>query len=158
MAKDKVFRIKDEPGPDYKCSVCGLTGYRLWRDSGFTLQSIDLFCALCAEKKSGKVSKDSPRERVLSGCIGNYVAARPTPEGDTFWGHTSGDTVWWYKLPQYPDDPARELKLVRLERDVFCQQQEYYAGKYLEESKARAKAQRDCDEAIRFAKLEKIPR
>lgn len=84
MSFDKSFRTKteslDAPGPDYFCGKCGAWGLRLWRESHVTLEHVRLRCEACATTEQ-------------------VIPARPTPEGDTFWGHTSGDVDWWRELP-----------------------------------------------------------
>lgn len=29
--KDPIYRVGNEPGPDYKCHICGVQGLRMWR-------------------------------------------------------------------------------------------------------------------------------
>lgn len=160
MAKNKVFRIKDEVGPDYKCSVCGIVGFRLWRDYNCTLDAIDLHCASCAESVySAEVLKQrsSPYYDENDCQIGPLVPARPTDDGDNFWGHSSGDIAWWHCLPQFAE-PSRELPIVVRERNRYVSQADDFGAKWLEEIKRANKAERDCKEAVRFAKLEGIPK
>jgi hypothetical protein len=143
MGGDKNYR-----GPDYACSGCGLTGHRLWRQTHTLLTHIELLCATCAEvserENIAKSAAISGMSEPHDACIGYLVPARPTDEGDTFWGHTSGDVQWWYELPMY-QDPAREMARLRVERDFFCKMQNYYAGEYL-----KALRDRDKERAARL--------
>lgn len=126
------FRDGDKIGPDYRCSKCGLAGHRLWRQSHTMLNHIELMCAACAETDQvEQIERYASFHQEWEPGIGNLIPARPTPEGDTFWGHTSGDVAWWYNLPQYVD-AAREMKLLRIERDHFQQRSEADATSWLE--------------------------
>lgn len=117
MKTTKCFRLYDGVGPDYFCSKCGLRNHRLWRESYIFLGQIELFCAVCGEKREVENIKAYASFRdPNSSSIGNLIPARPTLDGSTFWGHTSGDVEWWYALPQY-EDSKREMKLVKQERD-----------------------------------------
>lgn len=161
MSEAKNFRFKDKIGPDYRCKSCGAFGVRLWRDSHVMLDQVDLFCAVCAEANQAFKIKEY-KERGMGNdpmdcAIGNLLPARPTPEGDNLWGHSSGDTAWWYKLPQYLD-PSRELAKIRLERDYFCVESENYGTKWMKSEKELNQAIRDRDEALRVAKLENYPK
>ncbi len=114
------FRTGDLTGPDYKCSSCAISGVRLWRQSHTFLCDVRLLCAECAEKDQVEAIQMYAIWHQPMDCgIGNLIPARPTPEGDTFWGHTSGDVEFWYKLRQYTDE-ERERNQLRLERDHFC--------------------------------------
>ncbi len=121
----KNFRKDTELGPDYLCFKCGLTHHRLWRDSHIFLNQIELLCAVCAEKQEvDNIASYAHFHQEWECGIGNLIPARPTPEGDTFWGHTSGDVVWWYKLPQYTD-PIREAARVRVEYHHLLERHEW---------------------------------
>lgn len=118
---EKCFRTNGAavPGPDYVCSKCGAAGLRLWRQSNTFLDYVELFCATCAEgDQKDTIAKYADFHRDTDSTIGDLVPARPTPEGDTFWGQTSGDVEWWYALPQYADI-RREVAQLRRERDHF---------------------------------------
>ena len=126
-----VFRIGDDVGPDYVCSKCNLTGHRLWRESHTMLCNIELLCAACAEEQEiENIARYAHFHEDGSTTIGNLVPARATPEGDNFWGHTSGDVMWWIRLPQY-QDPVREIECLRAERNRQAISAEEYAGYYL---------------------------
>lgn len=121
MAKKRIYRLKDSaaPGRDYVCGRCGASGLRLWRQSHVFLSSVDLRCATCATtEQAEQIAAYADCHEQHNPEIGDMVPARPTPEGDTFWGHTSGDVEWWYALPQFAD-PKLEAELVRRERDHF---------------------------------------
>lgn len=130
----KKFRVGEYAvGPDYKCSKCGLTGHRLWRQSHVMLDHIELMCAVCAEAdQKEQIARYANFHQEWECTIGDLLPARPTPEGDTFWGHTSGDVDWWYTLPQYAD-PAREMTRLRIERDHFRRAYTYEAEAWLKE-------------------------
>jgi hypothetical protein len=123
---EKIYRVKDEnqdvPGADYRCSKCLTSGVRLWRQSHTFTVHLRLLCAVCAEHNQRKqIASYAQRNcNALVCTIGDLVPARPTPEGDNFWGHTSGDVEFWYRLPQYTN-PDLETKLLRRERDYFMQ-------------------------------------
>jgi hypothetical protein len=96
--KAKCYRIDGNPtpGPDYVCSKCGAKGLRLWRDAGFFLWKIRLLCATCATRDQAKEIASYAKLGIGNedACtIGDLIPARPNPEGDTFWGHTSGDAA-----------------------------------------------------------------
>ena len=83
------------------------------------LDHVRLFCAACGIRNQTKqIAAYAHFHRDTDCTIGDLVPARPTPEGDTFWGHTAGDVEWWYALPQFLD-AAKEATLLRLERDHF---------------------------------------
>jgi hypothetical protein len=94
----------------YRCSSCGATGVKLWRQYQTFLERIELLCASCALKdqiKDGPVDDDGRVEFEpgrKTDQIGWLVPAVPAP-GGTFWGYTSvpDDRVrWWRALPTYP--------------------------------------------------------
>jgi hypothetical protein len=88
------------------------------------LDHIDLMCAVCAEQSQKKEIAEYARfHQENDPSIGDLIPARATDEGDTFWGHTSGDVEWWYGLPQYAD-LAEEVGLLRRERDHFCHREQ----------------------------------
>jgi hypothetical protein len=94
--------------PEYKCSKCGATGIKLWRQYQTFTHHINLLCAadaMKAEKKKGVVGDDGKRESELgdrTDQIGGLVPAVPTEEGNTYWGYTSvplKGVNWWKRLP-----------------------------------------------------------
>lgn len=132
LTADKNYRTGDNVGPDYICVKCGLADHRLWRESNVFLNQIELSCATCAEAgQQEAIARYAEWHQPMDCGIGNLIPARPTPEGDTFWGHTSGDVEWWYRLPQY-QDTERETKQLRLERDHFCRREQFALNDYLE--------------------------
>lgn len=85
---------------DYKCSKCGATNCRLWRQYQTFADQIELLCCNCAEQDQGKKC-ELPGG---SDQIGWLVPAVPAG-GGTFWGYTSvpDDGVkWWNDLPLRP--------------------------------------------------------
>lgn len=148
------YRNQDAIGPDYKCSVCGLIGHRLWRQTHTFTDYINLLCAVCGEKSEVEsIAKYAHFHDPASPTIGDLVPARPTPEGDTFWGHTSGDVLWWYCLPQYVDD-AREMVQLKIERDKFCGQANGYAEQWMKSlDEKRAIIDAGANDAATIARL-----
>jgi hypothetical protein len=121
----KTYR-EDKPGPGYKCGKCGLTGYRLWRLSHTFLDQQELYCAECGEQKEAEAiekyaNHHHPELGEVWFTIGDLLPARPTPDGDTFWGHTSGDVVFWYLLPQYTN-PVKQVERMKVEQPFFIRQ------------------------------------
>lgn len=107
MSSDKSFRTRteslDAPGPHYFCGKCGRHGVRLWRETNVTLEHVDLRCEACATSEQTKqIAACAHFHHPSHLTIGYLVPARPTAEGDTFWGHTSGDVDWWLGLPSEP--------------------------------------------------------
>jgi hypothetical protein len=116
-----TYRTKGSqtPGPDYKCKNCGINNVRLWRQTHTMLDYVELACSVCAtEQQKEQIAQYASFHNKHDCGIGDLVPARPTPEGDTFWGHTSGDVDWWYALPQY-NNWELELAQVRMERDNY---------------------------------------
>jgi hypothetical protein len=77
-----------------------------------------LLCCKCAEIDQAKQIELYTFIDKNACTIGNLLPARPTPEGDTLWGHCAGDIKWWYALPQYRDD-KKEMTVAKRERDHF---------------------------------------
>lgn len=150
MSKDKCFRYegKPEPGPDYHCSKCRSGGLRLWRNSNIMLDNVVLFCAECAEKNQvAQIKQYDFQHHPHSSSIGDLIPARPTPEGDTFWGQTSGDVEWWYALRQY-SDRDKEMALLKRERDHHVVLYQGELARYVAEM-TRARTWDDRDEEFR---------
>lgn len=100
-ADSPVPALPAPPSDDYKCSKCGASGCRLWRQYQTFLEHIELLCFDDALKDQSKNEADllEPYH-----AIGWLVAAIPTDDG-TFWGYTSvpQDKVdWWNTLPLRP--------------------------------------------------------
>jgi hypothetical protein len=101
---------------DYRCSRCGASGCKLWRDYSTFLNHLELYCAPCAARDQGKdVSDIDAGGRRASDLgdrtdqIGCLVPAVPTEDGSTFWGYTAvpDDRVrWWRALPTLPPPPV----------------------------------------------------
>jgi len=151
----KTFRYPDkpDPGPDYRCSKCKSGGLRLWRQSNTMLNHVELMCAECAYKDQVEVIAERAKIRssVLSDpnstFIGDLIPARPTPEGDTFWGQTSGDVEWWYALKQY-HDRDKEMTLLKRERDHHVVAYQGELARYVAEM-TRARNWQERDEEFR---------
>jgi hypothetical protein len=79
---------------DYRCTTCGLRGYKLWRP--YQTFHIELFCADCVEARAK--AKLAPAALAT---IGWYVAAVPTVDATGYWGYTSvpmEGILWWNGL------------------------------------------------------------
>lgn len=106
-----------EVPPTYKCSKCGKTHVKLWREYCVIPSSTELLCAECLSQKFKKpgftpvfrknrrglycwtVEKGSIYDETDQ--IEDYVPAVPTEENDTFWGYTTvpkEGVEWWYNL------------------------------------------------------------
>lgn len=92
---------------EYKCSDCGRTNYKLWRQDNTFLDYIKLLCATCAAKSQNKDIQVDSKGHHQSECgesdqICWYVPAVPIEEGDTYWGYASvpdNGVIWWRNLP-----------------------------------------------------------
>jgi hypothetical protein len=95
---------------DYKCSNCGATGVKLWReymDFGPT-QSL---CFICTAKVAGKVILSVSKEGMVlvkdshigeADSIGWFTPAIPDEEGVGYWGRGAvpeAGIKWWQNLP-----------------------------------------------------------
>lgn len=158
MSRKENYRDGDGPGPDYKCHKCGLWGYRMWRMGASSC--VELTCAVCSEKdqaeKIAYYAKVIPRRKDVPECtIGDLVPCR-VDEDQSIWGHTSGDTAWWYRMRQYVD-PVREEAQLRLERDHFADESERYGQMWLKADREANQMRRERDEAFRVAKIKRMP-
>lgn len=103
---------KVETPPGYKCSKCGATGCKLWREYQTLIFYQSLVCARCAAKEQDKdistIDSDGLREESDGGRtdqIGSRFPAVPTIEGYNFWGYFEVPVEgckWWAKLPTFP--------------------------------------------------------
>lgn len=108
----------------YRCSQCGASDCKLWREYQTFLDNQNLYCVACACRDQpdtgakpddfdaggyrpakyrypdGKEIDMGPTDQ-----IGWLIPAVPTTEGDTFWGYTSVPeplVQWWRNLPTQP--------------------------------------------------------
>ena len=91
--------MKDNPA--YRCSVCGVSGVRLWRESHVTADRVALKCLACGlDHEKARLSKQTRPlgEHLDSGTLGYLVGARMDTDG-SFWGFTSGPVDEWLALP-----------------------------------------------------------
>lgn len=117
------FKYSSDSVPEgYKCSTCGASGAKLWREYQTFLDHQALSCATCALERAqksasgckyvGPVDADGYLRVVYpehnhehkTDQIGWLVPAVPTEDGETFWGYTSvppDGVSWWRKLPTY---------------------------------------------------------
>lgn len=102
----------------YKCTDCGVTGLKLWRDYGYCNE---LWCALCCEKLIAAKARapdpwdepPGPLDMMRYGFSG--VAAIPS-DGDCDSYQSSGayksdGLLWWHALPTFTDE-NREIATV----------------------------------------------
>lgn len=84
---------------NYKCSVCDITGVKLWRESSFCLP-VDLFCIECGKKNQDLPDWNFNSKYGRTDQLGNLLPAVPTEDG-SFWGYSSvpsNDCRWWHQL------------------------------------------------------------
>lgn len=102
-----VDYTKNATPSGYKCSKCGATGCKLWRDYQTFIEHKSLLCAECAaedqEEDISTINHLGMRqtEMGLSDQIGWKIPAVPTEDGRTFWGYTSvppAGCEWWKNL------------------------------------------------------------
>jgi hypothetical protein len=90
----------DPETPDsYKCSRCGCSGVRLYRQYQTCLDHIELLCLQHALEDQHREEPDHAAEH----SIGWLVAAVPTEDESTYWGYTSvpdNGVAWWNNLPR----------------------------------------------------------
>lgn len=99
---------------DYKCSKCGATQCKLWRQYNTFADFIKLLCVTCAGKNqhTSVKSMNSDGKRMTKLCksyhrtdqIGHLIPAIPTEDCDTYWGYTSVPEIgceWWRRLPTF---------------------------------------------------------
>lgn len=96
---------------DYKCSECGASGCKLWRESHVFANEVALMCAPCAAGAEFEDISEIDQNgsipwlhRQRTDQIGSMVPAVPTDDG-SFWGYTSvpeSGVAWWRALPSLP--------------------------------------------------------
>lgn len=106
--------VMEEIPPSYKCSECGASGCKLWRQYQVLANAVDLLCVDCAIKNQtraetapievGEDGKHTDSEYgFASDNIGWLVPAVPVEdERQTYWGYTSvpeNGVKWWVNLP-----------------------------------------------------------
>lgn len=82
----------------YRCSECGATGVKLWRENNTFLDFQVLRCVHCACKKA---EKPVPTNLMEGDQLGWLIPAVPTEDGTTYWGYTSVPMmgcIWWKRL------------------------------------------------------------
>lgn len=115
------FSYDGLPPPEYFCTVCQVSGVRLYRDYNTFARETKLLCTSCTERAGSeprKVDPDHPDQ------CGWMVAAVPTENGETFWGFTSvpwRGVYWWRSLPVVMGQPHPvEYLLSWLKTQVAC--------------------------------------
>lgn len=127
--KDVDYKSGDVPRR-YKCSVCGVRGVKLWRETAhfppFALECVR--CAVKSQREPGASSIARTPIRVThegrvhgayehggaSDQIGWRVPAVPDEEGVGYWGYSSvprAGVDWWKRLPLVHVDGARVLEV-----------------------------------------------
>ncbi len=111
---------------DYRCTDCGRTGFKLWRDYGYC---DELWCAICCEKKIKAAEEKhppnpwddppGPLDMMRYGFSG--VAAIPT-DGDCDSYQSAGalkadQLLWWHALPTYPNENDEIRTVMAVLRD-----------------------------------------
>lgn len=106
------FRYVPSTPDGYRCSKCGASSCKLWRQYQTLADNVELLCGPCALKDqgcpgpiddNGQSRRDDPPR--WGDQIKWLVPAVPTEDGDTFWGYTSvprTGVLWWKLLPSYP--------------------------------------------------------
>jgi len=123
------FNYSDRLVPvGYRCSSCGATGVKLWRQYNTFACFIELLCVDCAREDQGvdyEVDEQGFHdEDGLGPCdqIEWLVPAIPTEDGYTYWGYTSVPEAgcrWWDDLlplrrPRWHSLAATVLMLLAL--------------------------------------------
>ena len=106
-----LFKYTESYCPEnYKCSRCGETNCRLWRQYNTFVDHIELLCSKCALKDQKLDGKFDEYGRFInktddflpaSYSIKWLVPAVPTEDGRTYWGYTSipeDGFKWWLSL------------------------------------------------------------
>lgn len=116
---DMVDYSKIETPEDYKCSCCGASNVKLWRDSGPIASEIELLCARCASIKSGDSISNITNEGIhevafgITDQIGDYLPAVPLEDRKSFWQYTAVPhkaAQWWKSLPTLSFPIIEELQ------------------------------------------------
>lgn len=85
---------------DYICTICHVTGCRLWRPYELEADCIPLLCVGCGAKDQGMEDVTFGR----TDRIGTLIPAVPAPydKRRTYWGYTAVPAealAWWRRLP-----------------------------------------------------------
>lgn len=94
--------------PKYKCSECGVSGVRLYREYQTFLNNSSLNCTKCAlerYKRSHNGEEFDFEGKDIAHSIGWVIAAVPCEDGRHYWGYTSvpkEGVDWWERLPEKP--------------------------------------------------------
>ena len=103
MTKAEAFSYASGKIPaSYRCSICGATQCKLWRQYQTMAESVKLLCLPCGELDQ---KMQSELEKGGTDAIGWLVPAVPTEDRETFWGYTSvpqDGCDWWDRLPNRP--------------------------------------------------------
>lgn len=121
---------------DYKCTDCGVTGLKLWRDYGYCSE---LWCAMCCKVKIAKAEEarksdpwdepPGPLDMMRYGFSG--VAAIPT-DADCDAYQSSGafkadGLLWWHALPTFADEHSEiqtVMHTIRRSREDLAREEE----------------------------------
>lgn len=102
---DKFYYTNEVP-EFYKCSGCGASDVKLWRQYNTCADSIELLCVTCACDNQKEVDHVDERgkqhgEHGPHDSIGWLVPAIPCKGEPTYWGYTSVPELgvqWWRRL------------------------------------------------------------
>ena len=104
---DSFYRTGECP-KHYKCTKCGASKVKLWRQVNTMANCIELLCGPCAmenQGKTGHLNEDGTRIDKYGQTIdqiGWLVPAIPDEENYTYWGYSSvpsSGVRWWKALP-----------------------------------------------------------
>jgi hypothetical protein len=101
------YKSKEVPD-NYRCTVCGRHGCKMWRQYNTMADYIELLCVDCAMKDQKVLyavddngyHKSEFGDRIDQ--IEWLIPAIPTDGIDTYWGYTSvpqNGVKWWRRLP-----------------------------------------------------------
>jgi hypothetical protein len=106
---------KNAAPPEYRCSKCGATGCKLWRELYVMAVEVKLMCVGCAFKSKrlkpvpvddNGMCADRSFPTVRTDQVADLGPAVPEEApGDSYWGYMSvpdAGVKWWKSLPTYP--------------------------------------------------------
>lgn len=122
---------------EYRCSDCGLTGHKLWRDYGYC---DELWCAVCCEKRIAEAELkhpsspwDGPRDP-LDMMVYEFSAVPAIPDDDDCdvfqsAGALKADRLlWWHSLPTYTDENREIRTIIAVLYDAYEKARVEYDG------------------------------
>lgn len=99
--------VPTPPPERYRCTGCGASGVKLWREYQTLPSATALLCAPCACKAQGKPDTVGPDGRRCDEVFGDRTdqigwMVPAVPVDDTFWGYSAVPReacAWWRALP-----------------------------------------------------------